>query len=268
MAISTISLFSQENQDPLAEQVAGTAGNLSLRRKVRDFKQLLRGIITGTDRKPFTVRIGELIASGTLTLSAASGAVGGVINGVTITATAAGGDIASAGLVVAAINASSNALVANLVKAANYAATITCGTFTEGSELNVHGVKLRAVRSAASPPEVGVFSLAGTTTNVATALAAAINAHPVLRDRVIATSAVAVVTVRAIEATPVDLSVSQTQGTGATISGNLAPVAVILLTSLWKGTVGNQVTLAASGTGVTASGTRLAGGTLSTVITI
>lgn len=269
MALSTLSVFSQENTDPLAEAViAGTPGRLSLRRKFREFALLLTAIITGTARRAFAVRIGERIASGTLAISGGSGAVGGVINGVTVTATWATSDTVSAGLVVAAINASTNALVQDLVKASNFAATITVGTLTEGSELLVHGVKLRAIRSTASVPDAGTFSLAGTTTNVATALAQAINLDPVLRDCLVASSSTNVVTIRAIEAAPVDLAVQQTQGTGATISGNLAAVDTVNITSLWKGTVGNQVTLAASGTGVTASGARLTGGTLAATQTI
>lgn len=64
-------------------------------------------------------------AAGTLTLSTASGAVGGTINGVTVTATAAGGDTASAALVAAAINASANALVSNHVTATSSGAVVT-----------------------------------------------------------------------------------------------------------------------------------------------
>lgn len=64
-------------------------------------------------------------ASGTLTLSSASGTVGGIINGVTITVTAAGGDTATAVLIAAAINASANALVSGFVTAASNGAVVT-----------------------------------------------------------------------------------------------------------------------------------------------
>lgn len=64
-------------------------------------------------------------AAGTLTLSTASGAVGGTINGVTVTATAAGGDTATAALIAAAINASTNPLVANHVTATSAGAVVT-----------------------------------------------------------------------------------------------------------------------------------------------
>jgi phage tail sheath gpL-like len=64
-------------------------------------------------------------ATGTLTLSSASGAVGGTINGVAVTATASGGDTNSAALVAAAINASANALVAGMVYATSAGAVVT-----------------------------------------------------------------------------------------------------------------------------------------------
>jgi hypothetical protein len=65
------------------------------------------------------------VASGTLTLSTASGTVGGIINGVTITVTAAGGDTATAALIAAAITASGNALVAGGVTATSNGAVVT-----------------------------------------------------------------------------------------------------------------------------------------------
>jgi phage tail sheath gpL-like len=64
-------------------------------------------------------------ATGTLTLSTASGTVGGTINGVTVTVTAAGGDTATAVLIAAAINASANALVSNHVTATSALGVVT-----------------------------------------------------------------------------------------------------------------------------------------------
>lgn len=75
-------------------------------------------------------------ASGTLTLSTASGAVGGTINGVTITATAAGGDTATAALIAAAINASTNALVQYIVTASSSGAVVTITAAKKGATGN------------------------------------------------------------------------------------------------------------------------------------
>lgn len=93
-----------------------------------DVRALLESISAGNLDGSFSIgqsTSAPARASGTLTLSSASGAVGGVINGVTITDTASGGDTASAALVAAAINASTNALVAGIVTASSAAAVVT-----------------------------------------------------------------------------------------------------------------------------------------------
>lgn len=64
-------------------------------------------------------------ASGTLTLSTASGTVGGTINGVSVTVSASGGDTTTAAAIAAAINASANALVSNHVTASSSGAVVT-----------------------------------------------------------------------------------------------------------------------------------------------
>lgn len=64
-------------------------------------------------------------ASGTLTLSGASGTVGGNINGVAVTVTASGGDTATAAALAAAINASVNPLVAGIVTASSALGVVT-----------------------------------------------------------------------------------------------------------------------------------------------
>lgn len=80
---------------------------------------LLHGVLAGAYPGSTDFQVAQAQATGTLTLAAVSGAVGGIINGVTVTATASGGDIASAGLVAAAINASVDPLVAPHVTASN-----------------------------------------------------------------------------------------------------------------------------------------------------
>jgi len=68
---------------------------------------------------------GATAASGTVTLSTASGTVGATINGVAVTTAASGGDTATAAALAAAINAESNALVANHVTATSAAGVVT-----------------------------------------------------------------------------------------------------------------------------------------------
>lgn len=64
-------------------------------------------------------------ASGTVTLSSSSGTVGATINGVSVTVAYATSDTVTAGLLAAAINASSNALVKYLVAATSAAGVVT-----------------------------------------------------------------------------------------------------------------------------------------------
>lgn len=124
-------------------------------RVTREIEKIISSLAVGSHTGSIDVQSAPTYASGTLTLSTASGTVGGTIGGKAVTVTASGGDTATAA-----------------------------------------------------------------------AIAAAINADTTANQYVTATSAGAVVTVQAIV----------------------------------PGTVGNGITLTASGTGVTASGTRLAGG--------
>jgi phage tail sheath gpL-like len=72
-------------------------------------------------------------ASGTVTLSSASGTVGATINGVSTTVTASGGDTATATALAAAINASANALIAGLYTAAAAAGVVTITAVSKGA---------------------------------------------------------------------------------------------------------------------------------------
>jgi trimeric autotransporter adhesin len=80
---------------------------------------LIHGCIAGAYAGASGFSVSQAQATGTLTLSSASGSVGGIINGVTITVTASGGDAATATALAAAINASVDPLVQHLVRADN-----------------------------------------------------------------------------------------------------------------------------------------------------
>jgi phage tail sheath gpL-like len=75
-------------------------------------------------------------ASGTLTISSGSGTVGGSINGVSITVTWGTSDTATATALAAAINASTNALVQNLVTASAAAGVVTITAVQKGKQGN------------------------------------------------------------------------------------------------------------------------------------
>jgi phage tail sheath gpL-like len=93
-----------------------------------DFIDAARGAAQGAYGRPGTVATvgqGASRATGTLTLSTASGTVGGSINGVAVTVTASGGDTATATALAAAINASVNPLVQGIVTATSALGVVT-----------------------------------------------------------------------------------------------------------------------------------------------
>lgn len=98
----------------------------------------LTGFAGGAKSRTASVLVGQggARATGTLTFSGASGTVGGSINGVAITVTAAGGDTNTAALWVAAVNASVNPLVAGVVTASNVAGVATVQTVQYGATGN------------------------------------------------------------------------------------------------------------------------------------
>jgi len=120
---------------------------------------VLRGALNGSYPSTITINtstVNAVRAAATLTLSSASGTVGGVINGTSCTATAAGGDTASAALIAAAINA--NATANDLVSATSSGAVVTVTA-------NVPGVQGSAISFTATGTGVtatGSGKLAGT----------------------------------------------------------------------------------------------------------
>lgn len=260
MAITTFSLNSPGDPvDPL------NRANLALRNKIDLVRSRLRKIIGGGNARKARLRFGTRRAFGTLAFSSASGTVGGVINGVTITVSHDTSDLIDATALVAAINASSDVLVTDLVHASNYAGTVTLASAVPGDWVEILGVRFKGIGGTGNAVAADEFTTGGTDTQDAASLVVAINAHPIIGERVRATNASGVVTMRLYEATPDTLSLSSNDGTRMAVSAAVfATVATVMLSHLWKGVVGNQTTLAASGTGVTASGARLTGGVAGT----
>lgn len=87
--------------------------------------EYLEAFIAGTRVGTVVFSSNDVAATGTLTLSSASGTVGGIINGVTVTVTASGGDTATAAALAAAINASGNPLVSGSVIATSALGVVT-----------------------------------------------------------------------------------------------------------------------------------------------
>ena len=138
----------------------------SPRTRLRNVANLLRGLALGAlplsgSRRP-VVRFGTAVATGTLTLASASGAVGGTINGLAVTVTAAGGDVATAAAIAAAINASSNAAIAGIVTASSIGAVVTVSAAAAGAIGNA----ITLVASGTGVTASGAKLAGGTTTTV------------------------------------------------------------------------------------------------------
>lgn len=112
--------------------------NLSLNGATRKGKPALKLLVSflvglmGKEKKGSTVTINAgtattalAAASGTVTLSSASGSITATINGVNVTVAYSTSDAVTAGLLAAAINASSNALVKYLVAATAASGVVT-----------------------------------------------------------------------------------------------------------------------------------------------
>ncbi len=120
MAIATVTV---ETLDGALSPFSAGVVTASKKGRLQRFANILNTTASGLRRG--TVRYGTAVATGTLTLATSSGAVGGVINGVTVTATWATSDTVTAALIAAAINASANALVNEHVTATSAGAVVT-----------------------------------------------------------------------------------------------------------------------------------------------
>ncbi len=220
-------------------------------------------------------------ACGALLLSGASGVIGGIINGVTLTATHGTTDILDAALIAAVINASSNALVQGFLTSNNLGATLTLTNVLAGDTVDICGYRFTAV--AALPTvnrisgyDLGNFSVAGSDTADALTLATAINQRPGLSRYGAAISVAGVVHLMARQYAFASPTFSWPTGPGVPANNILSNAATIVasgasfitsakvnLLCCVPGVFGNAVTVALSGTGVTVLGTqtRLIGGT-------
>ena len=204
-----------------------------------------------------------------LAMSGGAGAVGGIINGVTVTAPYATSDANSCGLIAAAINASTNALVQGFVTANNLTATITLASVLAGQYVDICGYRFTATNGTpatlVSGGNLGNFDISGNDAADATALAAAINAMPGLSRFV---SALAVSNAVRLFARRFSFSGTATfswpsgrdvppnviaaSAATFTLSGSsLAAGAFVGINACQPGVAGNAITIAPSGTGVT-----------------
>lgn len=269
MPVSTIHLRHRRPAD-----YGTTPGSTTITRRARELFRRFLNVATSVGALPDSEYFFAYSASDPasaccgLTISGGSGAVGAIINGVTVTATWATSDTNSAALAAAAINASSNALVQGLVTSNNLSATITLASVTAGAEVVVGSTRFIAtsgVRPAiVSDGNVCNFDISGSDTADAAALANAINGSPECSRFFFAVAAAAVVRVFARQWTFASnvFSWPTAPRTPPNLLATTSATMTLSATSLTAGTSfgiiatqpgiqGNCMTIALSGTGVT-----------------
>lgn len=217
-------------------------------------------LIASSTQPTYAVSVGAI--------SGGSGTVGVVINGVNCTATWATSDTNSAGLVAAAVNASSNALVQYGFVATNLVQTLTLTSVAAGDSVRICDRLFRAANGTAptqmASNQYAQFDMSGNDTADATALALAINKHPSLSRFVNAFSAAAVVYVFPKSAawfTGPNAPMNRIASNSSTIvasASTFAASANIGISCLVRGRTGNWATCTATGTGVTMVGSTTA----------
>jgi hypothetical protein len=207
------------------------------------------------------------VANAGLALGASSGTLTATLNGVAVAVTYATSTTNSCGLLAAAINASTDALVKGLFAANNLTATITCASVAVGDYVDVCGTRFTAV--AATPVEIyrgaskNTFVQAGTDAQTGAALAAAINASPGVSRYVFAIDVSNVVRLFARQfvfsgtvtfawptkpGTPGNSLTTSNTTRLAVSAAALAAGAFVGICATTEGVQGNQATIAVSGT--------------------
>ncbi len=241
------------------------------------FRSLMGGATALGSGVPLTQAIrcdvNPVRASGTLTLSTSSGAIVAVINGVSITSTLSSGDTLNAAALAAAINASTNALVAGRVTATSAAsgldAIVTITAVNAGADAN--GFTTTASGTGCTADQARL--LGGTD---GTAQVAAVKASGTFTFATGSGSCVALINGQTvtITASGVDATDAAAMATAILASEKVgirgvvtatSDAAVVTVTALRAGTgdiakTGNGITTTATGTNFTADQTVLAGG--------
>lgn len=195
-------------------------------------------------------------AFGYVLQSSGSGAQTVVINGVTAASeTHATSDAATSLLLRADIAASTDALVQYVVESSVWQASLAFSTVVAGNYFIVKLTDGRSWKFLAATD----FSVSGTDTQDAAAAATAINATAGLNAHVFAYNVSGTLYIHQRRGAAATFSVDSV-GSPITTTANAA-TANIGVSAVAPGVLGNAITLAVTGTGLTASGARLTGGT-------
>ena len=190
-------------------------------------------------------------ACGVLIGATFSGVVGATIDGTLVTATAAGGDIATAGLIAAAIRA--NTAVNRKVTATNIGMQFTLASVLAGQYIDIDNTRFTGVTTA--PTQFGEFQRGVTDTADALSLSLAFNRHPSVSMRWRAVSVLGVVHLfPTTDRTARNFMTVVNQGAFATFTIQTPfPVATnkVGIIAIQSGPIGECCTVVLSGLGIT-----------------
>lgn len=233
-------------------------------------KELLRvalnkglGCLSGAERGTNFTVVGsgtDLASACTCGISSGgSGAVGISIAGVALTDTYATSDTVAAGLVAAVINASTNAKIQYLFGATNLKSTLTFSTVLAGTVINLAGFRFTAVAGTAGAiaEKDGDFIISGTDTQDGTSFCGAVNRHPYANKYLFALNVAGACHVFPKSAawfSGINAPQNFVTASAATVTVGSATFAASAYYGIWAklpGKWGNNVVIAASGTGQT-----------------
>ena len=243
-----------------------------LNQRGRKGKDLLRaaintahGCLSGVERGVGYTLVGsdtDSVAACSAGISASgSGTVGISIAGVTLTATWATDDTISAALIAAVINASTNAKIQYLIGSTHLKSTLTLATVVAGTTINLAGFRFTAIAGTTESGKDGEFVIGGDNTADANSLALAINRHPYANKYLFAipvTDACHVFPKKGASwFTGPNSPANTVTASAATVTIGSATFAASDYYGVWvkiPGKVGNNIVVAASGTGQTIIG--------------
>jgi hypothetical protein len=236
---------------------------------LRAFLNKAMGTMSGGERGSNFTLVGsgtDLVAANSAGISASgSGTIGIVIAGVTLTGATGASDIIDAGMIAAVINASTNAKIQYLFGSTNLKSTLSLSTVLAGTTVTLAGFRFTAIAGTAENGKDGDFVIGGDNTADANSLALAINRHPYANKYLFAIPAVADCHVfpkaaawwTAATAFTPNIPANAVKASATTVTVGSATFAASNYYGIWckiPGKLGNNVVLAASGTGQTIIG--------------
>jgi hypothetical protein len=263
---SAVVLFS--TVDGEAFTLTGTASVLA---ESNSGKLVIRAAQMGKLGNALTVKNKGLASTGTVTYSSSSGAQTVVINGVTVYSATGASDSANAIAAAAAINASTNALIQNRVRALVRSAvvhvfSIDCGLIGNTVTLSVTGTG--ATASVARLAGGTLATSEGAQATVALTVSGADGGT--YRTTINGVNVDVTGTNGDDSATAATIVAGVNASTSALVRGHVTATnssGVVTLTAVRGGLAGNMITSAVTGTGYTAATARLANGAAPTVVT-